>query len=180
MLASVRVTPTAVTPATASASSSPTLVRMGKGRLLNHILGCRHWLIEQAFLKRPGAQPVESASTSHPRHYTNYLYGRISGNFPISRVGGSAGFHCFILGCLEAREVRHHGEFNGWWSACFFLKKKKKGVASQRRTRFVMILCSRVWDGKKFPNLLYKFSEGKVRESCLFTCIRGFFGPLGW
>ena len=92
MLASVRVTPMAATPATASASSSPTLVRMGKGRLLNHILGCRHWLIEQAFLKRPGAQPVESASTSHPRHYTNYLYGRISGNFPISRVEEVLGF----------------------------------------------------------------------------------------
>ena len=48
LLARVRVAPTAASPATASASSSPTFVRMGKERLLNHVLGCRHWLIEQA------------------------------------------------------------------------------------------------------------------------------------
>ena len=50
LFARVKVTPTAASPAATSASSSPTLVGMRKERLLNHILGCRHWLIEQALL----------------------------------------------------------------------------------------------------------------------------------
>ena len=50
MLARVKVTPTAVFPVATSASSSPTLVGIRKEGLLNHILGCRHWLIEQALL----------------------------------------------------------------------------------------------------------------------------------
>ena len=130
------------------------------------------------YLKRPGAQPVGSANTSHPRHCTNCLMGVNCREFAQIQGGGSTRFHCFILGCLEAREVRHHGEFDGWCSACLFLKKKE-GIASQRRTRFVMFLCSRVWYGEKLPNFLHKFSEGKVRGSCLFTRICGFFRPWG-
>ena len=148
------------------------------------VLSVALWLEDHSYiqawqyLKRPGAQPVESANTSHPRHYTNYPYGGDCRKFAHIQGGGSTRFHCFILSCLEAREVRHHGEFDRWWSACLFLEKKK-GVVSQRRTRFVMFLCSRVWDGENLPNFLYKFSEGKVRGSCLFTRIRGFFRPWG-
>ena len=50
MLARVKVNPTATSPVATSASSSPTLVGMRKERLLNHILGCQHCLIEQALL----------------------------------------------------------------------------------------------------------------------------------
>ena len=48
LLAAVCVTPMAMSPATPSASSVTTLVRVGEKGLLHHVLGCRHWLVIDA------------------------------------------------------------------------------------------------------------------------------------